>query len=546
MWGAVSSRLPDPWMWGMLAVFASLSILGTLNHEPWRDEAQAWLIARDCPDLASVIRIAGYEGHPALWHLLLRPVAKAGLPFVAASLAHFLIILAAVVLFLRHAPFTHGQKALFVFGYYVLYEYNILVRNYALSVLLLFALAALHRLRFVKPITYAALLALLANTTLFGLIIAFALVALGWIDFRRFGGFAEVRRCMLALLLIAAGFTISIYQLWPPSDVLPPKAHSGSMKDSLFDLRFSQGHLSVIPRALVGAFLPLPQAGPHFWNSRLVHLPLQEAGLLDGFPAVVRWAYGTLMVCPALLSAAFLARKTEPLLFYLFVCGALLGVFLIIYEAGLRHHGFLFMLFIFSAWISQDYNENRLASPPLANKWLGARNSNRLLVALLVVQVVAAASAFYSEWKYDFSSGKKAVAFLKEEGLLSERVFIAAYPSKIVCALLVHVEAPNSRVYMVEYQREGSYMVWNREYMVNQALPLATVVARVDQAIAGRDWDRAILITNSKVASEWKELDLRYQLIASFGETVERQESFCIYELRKPSLESAVGWLPPR
>ena len=66
--------------------------------------------------------------------------------------------------------------------------------------------------------------------------------------------------------------------------------------------------------------------------------------------------------------------------------------------------------------------------------------------------------------------------------------------------------------------------------MWNQVLPLATVLERVDQAAAGGDYDRVILITNTVTAD--RAHDERYRLIASFNTTVERQESLCIYERR--------------
>jgi len=157
---------------------------------------------------------------------------------------------------------------------------------------------------------------------------------------------------------------------------------------------------------------------------------------------------------------------------------------------------------------------------------------NWLLTGFLVIQTAAAAAAFYNELKYDFSSGKKAAAFLREQGLLNDRVLISTYPSKTACAIMVHIETPHPAAYMVEYQRPGSYMVWNREYMFNQTLSASTVMERIDKAAAGQDYERVILITNKTVATEG--FQVRYRLIASFDETVEREESFCIYELQRP------------
>ena len=57
----------------VFAVFAALLVLGMLFHEMWRDEIQAWLIVRDSHSVADLFRNLRYEGHPALWYVLLAP-----------------------------------------------------------------------------------------------------------------------------------------------------------------------------------------------------------------------------------------------------------------------------------------------------------------------------------------------------------------------------------------------------------------------------------------------------------------------------------------
>lgn len=50
-------------------------VITIIFHEKWRDEAQAWLIARDL-DFWGIIKQMTYEGHPPLWHFILAPFAK--------------------------------------------------------------------------------------------------------------------------------------------------------------------------------------------------------------------------------------------------------------------------------------------------------------------------------------------------------------------------------------------------------------------------------------------------------------------------------------
>ena len=57
----------------LTALFLVRGAVAAAHHELWRDEAQAWLIARDVP-LSRLFAELHYEGHPALWFLLLKPL----------------------------------------------------------------------------------------------------------------------------------------------------------------------------------------------------------------------------------------------------------------------------------------------------------------------------------------------------------------------------------------------------------------------------------------------------------------------------------------
>lgn len=50
-------------------------------HEPWFDEAQSWLIARDASFRDILLLRPHYEGHPPLWWLMLAIPAKLGVPY---------------------------------------------------------------------------------------------------------------------------------------------------------------------------------------------------------------------------------------------------------------------------------------------------------------------------------------------------------------------------------------------------------------------------------------------------------------------------------
>lgn len=70
-------------------IFISYALLlgfGITHHEPWFDEAQAWLLARDSTPLDLINRHLRYEGSPGLWHFILSIFAKSGLPYQSVAL----------------------------------------------------------------------------------------------------------------------------------------------------------------------------------------------------------------------------------------------------------------------------------------------------------------------------------------------------------------------------------------------------------------------------------------------------------------------------
>ncbi len=71
------ARIPEQnFNLSLLALYILLTVITMLAHEMWFDEIQAWLIARDSHDIVDLIHNLRYEGHPALWYLLLMPLTR--------------------------------------------------------------------------------------------------------------------------------------------------------------------------------------------------------------------------------------------------------------------------------------------------------------------------------------------------------------------------------------------------------------------------------------------------------------------------------------
>ena len=59
----------------IILTYAFISFLLIFFHENWRDEAQEWLLVKDL-NIFELISQLKYEGHFALWYLILMPFAK--------------------------------------------------------------------------------------------------------------------------------------------------------------------------------------------------------------------------------------------------------------------------------------------------------------------------------------------------------------------------------------------------------------------------------------------------------------------------------------
>jgi hypothetical protein len=222
-------------------------------HAMWADEIQAWLIARDSADISTLFHNLHYEGHPALWHLMLMPLTRLSNNPALMQALHFVIASAALAIVLWRAPLSSLERALFPFGYFTLYEYAVKSRSYALGFLLLVSLCALWRRRWHSPIAIALILALMANVHILFMIISIAAVVALVVD--RFNDaspdamrLAGARWSVpLAILIICAGWIIAVATVIPPPDLgfLP----DWYWQPSLSRLKLALGALNVFVRS---------------------------------------------------------------------------------------------------------------------------------------------------------------------------------------------------------------------------------------------------------------------------------------------------------
>lgn len=150
-------------------------------HEPWYDEAQAWQIAR-CASLYDIFfTIPHFEGHPPLWHLILAPFAKLGLPYeFSLSFVNIIFMSAAVWLIIFKTKLPDIMKLTFPFTYFVFYQYGVVSRPYSVMALAFMLCAVFYKDKEKKPFRMVLSLMLLCAASAYGIVYAF-LICIAWL-----------------------------------------------------------------------------------------------------------------------------------------------------------------------------------------------------------------------------------------------------------------------------------------------------------------------------------------------------------------------------
>lgn len=203
----------------VFAVWLGLALFLASRHVMWRDEVRAWSIALSGDRVTDMLRAVHGEGHPALWYLILRGThALAPWP-QTMPVAAFVIGAAAALLFALLAPFRWPFIALALAGRFALYEYTVMARNYGISMLTLFGIAALYGRHRDRGWVIGGLLFVLCNTNVHSVMLAAAFLMFWTVDVastQRFGWNRPWRALLIGASMAAAGAAICIATVYPP------------------------------------------------------------------------------------------------------------------------------------------------------------------------------------------------------------------------------------------------------------------------------------------------------------------------------------------
>lgn len=155
---------------GAFFLYLLINLLFLILHEPYRDEANVWLMAKYLTP-GELLAEIHYQGHPCLWYFLVMPFAKLGLPYKTIEILSLVIMAISAYLFLFKAKMIGLTKILCVFCPVFTFFYPVIARGYCLIILLLVLIALAYPNRYRKPLIYGLLIALLvqADTVAIGI-----------------------------------------------------------------------------------------------------------------------------------------------------------------------------------------------------------------------------------------------------------------------------------------------------------------------------------------------------------------------------------------
>ena len=404
-------------------LFAAVTLTAVWFHEPWRDEAQGFLIVRD-NTLPGLVLHMRDESQFLLWFLFTWPFVRLlGVPIFGVNLLHWGVSCATAFLVLRRAPFRLLTRAAIIFSVVFAFEYTAVARHYALALFLLAVLLANWRNRFRAPVLFAGGIALCASTNLL------AWVCLGGLCTAV--GYEIVARKLFspriaaAVLVAAFGFLLALAEIY--------NGRGG----------FGSPYVSRRGGALEGHV------------AERIRFAVESISHLTYLPAVL------CLVC--LMAAVFyFAWKSAPAFVCFLTCLALTAGLQI---AGgfhsMRHLGFLLAGVVASCWIASSGDTKGFV-------WL-SRLPGRIQSAipmaagcaaalLLAMQTAVLPFFVWCEVNYPFSHGRATARFIRDN--IPPEVPMYCFTARSNTSVLPWL--PGRRFFIFDRMEYGTFSKWGR------------------------------------------------------------------------------------
>jgi hypothetical protein len=491
----------------ILTLYVLVALAGVVHHELGLDEAHQFTLGLWSSSLPQLFDNARYEGHPVSWYVLIWLVTRFAINPLGVQILNVVLCSAAVWIFLRYAPFNLLFKLFFISGYIMIYEYSVISRNYALTTLCLFTISWFYQYRKDHRILFALLLALLANTHLFGAIVSAALLGQMLIEYFFSQPHGNGREILLASIIILSGISVALWQIIPPAHYLHFLFGSNP------SLYLNQAR-KVYATPFRGLF-NLPDLTTYYcWNTNL---------FTDRYWNVCR----ILLPLPALVALVLLARKPFTIVFLIL---SVTGIMLVEYFAlntDSRHSGFIYVVFIAALWMGY-YEADSVGINKMA--WLNTfikvalKPAMLLLWLALLLQVTGGGILYAKDFCEPFSESKETCQYLTGRSL--QNAFIVTNNQNLGPAVSAYL---HRSVYNIQADREGTFCDWN---VAPQPLSYSTIIANTERHLTKHD--TVVLLLDRYLKGEVN-ATAHIELLKAFDKAFLRSENYWVYlVVRKP------------
>ncbi len=346
-----------------LTLYAAAVLVVVAHHEPWSDEAQSWMIARDLPFGKMLFHEMHYEVSPGLWQSILwlaQHIFHA--PYAAMNYIGAAVAIAGAAVLIFYAPFPRIVRYLMAFSFYIVYQYAVIARPYNLLLLCAGGAAVFYRRRKLVPL--AICLSFLTLVSLHGAILAGAIAAgAAWRELTEWKSLDLSRRrsTFIALAILCGAVILFFATAYPARDI--------------------------------AAINPLKGGGIHTLSSSLEHATVHAW--------YVAWPV-------LLLLGAFALWRREALVFVLGV-GGLLGFQGLLYGAP-HHEGAIVVAIIAALWVAYPSPDEHL--PQWYRSWAIAG----ILTVVFAFQMFLAVKALRYDYATPYSGAADMAQFLHQIG----------------------------------------------------------------------------------------------------------------------------------
>jgi hypothetical protein len=483
----------------LAAIYFAVGLIGICHHELWLDEAHHWLLARDSNSVFELIQNTRMEGHPLLWSFILYGISRFTTDPFWMQFAHLLVSVSVVFLFLKKAPFDWAFKILFIFGYFMVFEYNLISRNYILGIFFLFLACTFFQNRGQKFSLVCLCLALATNShLLFGIpaLALFLALLAEQIQNRQL-----LKRPYFAGYLIFGLGLLSVYVQIHSTD-------SNWLLDPINKLSFQERMVGGFGSFFKGLITIPDFRTMHFWNSNLiVNLGRPIAGLL------------ALLIYLLPLLLFFKNRKT-----LFFVYTALIGTqifFFITQRSATRFDGITYIIIIMALWIERYFSSDEYKLKDYMLSWKLTIFQKPIVYCILAIQFFSGVYAYGMDFKYPFTASKATADFIREKKINHGEIVTASCDGT---ALSPYLE---EKVFFLCDGSYQSYCRWNSTCGENNSQD-DTLRMISDYLHAHNDF---IFVSYCPLYLNEKENHIRIRLLKKFENNILANGNYYVYQI---------------